>query len=422
MNVLLVGSGGREHALAWKIAQSPKLTRLVAAPGNPGIAEVAELSPVAADDVDGLVALAREIWADLVVVGPEVALAAGLADRLAAAGIACFGPSAKAARIESSKAFAKQFAKRHKLPTAEFEVFDDVAEAEAFVRTYEPPYVIKADGLAAGKGVVIATDPRDADAAIEHMLGGRLGEAGARVVIEEFMAGEEASLFALCDGKTAMPFGGAKDHKRAFDGDAGPNTGGMGAYSPASKLTPETVARAYGELIGPAVAGLADEGTPYRGVLYAGLMLTEDGPKLVEFNARFGDPECQVLMLRLKSDVLPYLHAAATGKLAGLPEPEWREEAAICVVLAARGYPDSPLKGSTLYGADGEFGPGVTVFHAGTTRSEDGKLTAAGGRVLNVCAVGETLQAARERAYTAVGKIRWPGGFHRSDIGVRAGR
>jgi phosphoribosylamine--glycine ligase len=358
--------------------------------------------------------------ADLVVVGPEAALERGLADHLSEIGIPCFGPSAAAARLESSKAFTKDFAARHGLPTAAYGVFEDAGAAAAFLDRLEPPYVIKADGLAAGKGVVIAADRAEADAAIGEMLGGRFGAAGARVVVEEFMAGEEASLFALCDGRTAMLFGGAQDHKRAFDGDEGPNTGGMGTYSPAPLLTPEVIARAKAELIDRAVAGMAAEAAPYRGVLYAGLMLTAEGPKLVEFNARFGDPECQALMLRLKSDLLPYLHAVATGALADMPEPEWRDEASICVVLAAKGYPEAPQTGSAIRGAEVHFGNDIVVFHAGTTRDENGGLRAAGGRVLNVCAGGATLEAARERAYAAVDRIDWPEGFHRRDIGWRA--
>ncbi|HEX8569631.1 MAG TPA: phosphoribosylamine--glycine ligase [Caulobacteraceae bacterium] len=420
MNVLLVGSGGREHALAWKIAQSPLLTRLVIAPGNPGMERLGELRPVKADNAGGLAALARDIRADLVVVGPEAALERGLADKLSEIGIPCFGPTAAAARLESSKAFTKDFAARHGLPTAAYGVFDQAEPALAFVDRLQPPYVIKADGLAAGKGVVIAMDRAEAEGAVREMLSGRFGAAGARVVVEEFMAGEEASLFALCDGKTAMLFGGAQDHKRAYDGDEGPNTGGMGTYSPAPVLTPEVVEQARARLIAPTVAGMAAEGTAYRGVLYAGLMLTEQGPKLVEYNARFGDPECQVLMLRLKSDLLPYLHAAATGDLHNMPAPEWRDEAAICVVMAAKGYPEAPETGSAIRGAELHFGNDIVVFHAGTARDESGGLRAAGGRVLNVCAGGPTLEAARERAYAAIDRIDWPEGFWRRDIGWRA--
>ncbi len=420
MNILLVGSGGREHALAWKIKASPLVRRLVIAPGNPGMEPLGELRPLKVTDVEALVALAREIAADLVVVGPEAALEAGLADRLAETGVPCFGATAKAAQLETSKAFTKAFADRHDLPTAAYGVFEDRAEAKAFLSRFEPPYVIKADGLAAGKGVAISPDRQDAEAEIDRMLSGRFGAAGERVVIEEFMAGEEASLFALCDGETAVLFGGAQDHKRAFDGDSGPNTGGMGTYSPAPILSEAVAEAARLQIVEPTVRGMAAEGAPYRGVLYAGLMIENDRPRLVEFNARFGDPECQVLMLRLESDLVPYLLAAATGGLSQLPGPVWRDEAAICVVLAAKGYPDSPLPGSVIRGAEQDFGPDVTIFHAGTARATDGALTAAGGRVLNVCARGRDLAQARERAYAAVARIDWPGGFHRTDIGWRA--
>jgi phosphoribosylamine--glycine ligase len=419
MNILLVGSGGREHALAWKIAQSPRLTRLVCAPGNPGMAAQGELRPIKATDVAGLVALAQEIAVDLVVIGPESAVEAGLADALAQAGIACFGPSRAAGQLESSKAFTKAFCDRHDLPTAAYGVFAAPDAAKAFLTGFSAPYVIKADGLAAGKGVVIAQTRGEAEAAIDDMLGGGFGAAGARVVIEEFMAGEEASLFALGDGRTAMLFGAAQDHKRAFDGDQGPNTGGMGAYSPAPVLTPALLDQARARLIEPALAGIAAEGSPYRGVLYAGLMLDGERVRLVEFNARFGDPECQVLMLRLDGDIVPYLLAAATGTLAELPEPSWREGAAICVVLAARGYPQAPLVGTEIGGAEQDFGEHVVVFHAGTARREDGALVAAGGRVLNVCARGSSLAEARARAYAAIARIDWPEGFHRTDIGWR---
>ncbi len=415
MNVLLVGSGGREHALAWKIAQSPRLSRLVCAPGNPGMERLGERRAVAADDVDGLVALAVEVAADLVVVGPEAALAAGLSDRLEARGIACFGPTAAAARIESSKAFTKAFAARHALPTAAFATFDDAASAKRALDKFTPPWVVKADGLAAGKGVVVAAARAKAEAAIDILLSG----AGARVVIEQFLAGEEASLFALCDGRTSVLLGGAQDHKRAFDGDAGPNTGGMGAVSPAPVLSSAVIEAARSRLIAPTVAGLAAEGSPFRGVLFAGLMVDRGEPSLIEFNARFGDPETQALMLRLESDLLPYLHACAVGGLEALPPPMLSDEAAVCVVLAARGYPDAPERGSLIGGAEAEFGEGVVVFHAGTARDAAGALRAAGGRVLNVCARAPTLAQARERAYAAVDAIDWPGGFHRTDIGAR---
>ena len=421
MNILLVGSGGREHALAWKIAASPLTKRLVIAPGNPGMEKLGELrGDLKADDADGLAALAREIKADLVVVGPEVALAAGLADRLAAAGIPCFGPTQKAAQLETSKAFSKGFLERHDIPTAGYGVYDRVADARAALNVFKPPYVIKADGLAAGKGVAISPDKPDAEAEIERMLGGRFGTAGARVVIEEFMDGEEGSLFALCDGQRAVLFGGAQDHKRAFDGDIGPNTGGMGAYSPAPVFTPELVETVERDIVAPTMTGMAAEGAPYRGVLYVGLMATAEGPKVVEYNARFGDPECQVLMMRLAGDIVPVLLACARGDVSKVAPPAFKPQTVICVVMAAKGYPDSPLEGSIIRGAEQDFGPHVQVFHAGTKRRPDGQLVAAGGRVLNVCAEGDDIAQARERAYEAVRKIDWPGGFSRSDIGWRA--
>ncbi|MGO4408650.1 MULTISPECIES: phosphoribosylamine--glycine ligase [unclassified Brevundimonas] len=421
MNILLVGSGGREHALAWKIAQSPLVTRLVVAPGNPGMAKHAELRPdLKATDADGLAALARVMKADLVVVGPESALAEGLADRLNAAGIPCFGPTAKAAQLETSKAFSKAFLARHDIPTAGYGVYEDVPSAKAALNQYSAPYVIKADGLAAGKGVAISPDKKDAEAEIERMLGGRFGSAGSRVVIEEFMDGEEGSLFALCDGQRAVLFGGAQDHKRAFDGDMGPNTGGMGAYSPAPVFTPELVQQADERVVQPTIRMMAAEGAPYRGVLYAGLMATSDGPKVVEFNARFGDPECQVLMMRFDGDIVPLLLACARGDLTRAPAPRFKDGTVICVVMAAKGYPDSPLEGSVIRGADQDFGPHVQVFHAGTRKREDGTLVAAGGRVLNVCAYGADIAEARTRAYEAIAKIDWPGGFNRTDIGWRA--
>jgi phosphoribosylamine--glycine ligase len=421
MNILLVGSGGREHALAWKIAQSPLVTRLVVAPGNPGMAKHAELRPeLKVTDADGLAALAREMKADLVVVGPESALAEGLADRMNAAGIPCFGPTAKAAQLETSKAFSKAFLARHGIPTAGYGVYEDVASAKAALKNYAAPYVIKADGLAAGKGVAISPDKQDAEAEIERMLGGRFGSAGSRVVIEEFMDGEEGSLFALCDGQRAVLFGGAQDHKRAFDGDMGPNTGGMGAYSPAPVFTPDLVQQADELVVQPTIRMMAAEGAPYRGVLYAGLMATSEGPKVVEFNARFGDPECQVLMMRFDGDIVPLLLACARGDLTKAPAPRFKDGTVICVVMAAKGYPDSPLEGSVIRGADQDFGPHVQVFHAGTKKRDDGTLAAAGGRVLNVCAYGADIAEARSRAYEAIAKIDWPGGFNRTDIGWRA--
>lgn len=420
LTILLVGSGGREHALAWKISASPLTKRLVAAPGNPGMAGLCEVRPVSATDVDGLLALAREIAADLVVIGPESAVDAGLADALAKAGIACFGPTAQAGQLESSKAFTKAFTDRHGLPTAAYRVCEDVDAARLALDAFSPPYVIKADGLAAGKGVVIAETRAEAVAAVEDALGGRFGTAGARVVIEEFLVGEIGSCFALCDGKTSMLFGGAQDHKRAYDGELGPNTGGMGTYSPAPVFTPELDEQIRTRLAEPAFAGIAAEGAPYRGVLFVEFMATAEGPRLVEFNVRFGDPECQVLMLRLESDLVPYLVACASGRLNEMKPPVWRDEAAVCIVMAADGYPDSPVTGSIIRGAEQDFGPEVVVFHAGTRRDADGTLRASGGRVLNVCARGATLKGALDKAYAAVDAIDWPGGFHRRDIGWRA--
>ncbi|HKK35959.1 MAG TPA: phosphoribosylamine--glycine ligase [Paracoccaceae bacterium] len=414
--ILILGGGGREHALAWKLAQSPEAPRLVSAPGNAGIATVAESRPCAMDEPEAVLALAREIDAALVVVGPEAPLAAGVADALAEAGIPCFGPSAAAARLETSKTFAKEIADAVSAPTAAWARFEDLAAARAHVEAKGAPIVVKADGLAAGKGVTVAETLEEALAALDALF----GTPGAACVIEEMMQGEEASLFVLCDGETVIPFGAAQDHKRAFDGDRGPNTGGMGAYSPASVLTPELEGRAMAEIVRPVVAEMARRGTPYRGVLYAGLMLTAKGPKLVEFNARFGDPECQVLMLRLASDLLPLLRAAAEGRLAAVPAPAWRDGAAACVVIAAKGYPGAYAMGEPIGGLDAAAAePGCVVFHAGT-KPEQGRVLSAGGRVLNLCAQGADLAEALSRAYAGVARIDWPGGFHRTDIGGRA--
>jgi phosphoribosylamine--glycine ligase len=420
MNILLVGSGGREHALAWKILQSPLLTRLVCAPGNPGMAAICETRDIKPTEVARQVELAREIAADLVVIGPEVAIEAGLADALEEAGIPCFGPSAAAGRLESSKAFTKAFCERHHMPTSAYRICEDPETAKAALVRFQPPYVIKADGLAAGKGVVIAPDLAGAYAAIDDAFAGGFGEAGSTVVVEEFLEGEIGSLFALCDGKTSMLFGWAQDHKRAFDGDEGPNTGGMGTYSPAPVFTLDLVEQTRKRLVEPVFRGIAKEGAPYRGVLFVELMATHHGPKLIEFNARFGDPECQVLMLRLESDLVPYLMACATGRLHEMPEPVWRGEDAVCVVVATQGYPGPAKAGSVIKGLDQDFGPGVVVFQAGTSAGADGAILAGAGRALNVCAVGEDLGQARERAYGAVARIDWPEGFHRTDIGWRA--
>ena len=420
MNILLVGSGGREHALAWKITQSPLVTRLVAAPGNPGMAKLCEIVDLKPTEVARLVQLAKDIAADLVVIGPEVAIAAGLADALTEAGFPCFGPTAAAGRLESSKAFTKAFADRHHVPTAGYRICEDAPAAKAALAHFQAPYVIKADGLAAGKGVVIAPDRATADAAIDDAFGGGFGAAGDRVVIEEFIEGEIGSLFALSDGKTSMLFGWAQDHKRAFDGEQGPNTGGMGTYSPAPVFSDQLVQQVRERLVEPTLKGIAQEGAPYRGVLFVELMATPHGPKLIEFNARFGDPECQVLMMRLQSDLVPYLVACAKGTLDQMPPPIWHKASAVCVVLATQGYPGAAPAGSAIKGVDQDFGPGVTVFIAGCSQGDDGVLRAGSGRALNVCATGANLKEARARAYAAVAKIDWPEGFHRTDIGWRA--
>jgi phosphoribosylamine--glycine ligase len=384
------------------------------------MAAIAEVREIKATEVARLVALAQEIAADLVVIGPEVAIEAGLADALDEANIPCFGPSAAAGRLESSKAFTKAFCDRHHLPTSGYRICDDAVEAKAALAHFQPPYVVKADGLAAGKGVVIAPDRLGAEAAIDDAFGGHFGAAGARVVIEEYLEGEIGSLFALCDGRTSMLFGWAQDHKRAFDGDEGPNTGGMGTYSPAPVFTLDLVDQIDHRLVRPAFKGIAADGAPYRGVLFVELMATRHGPKLIEFNARFGDPECQVLMLRLESDLVPYLVACATGRLHVMPEPRWRDDDAVCVVLATEGYPGPAKAGSVIGGLDQLFGEGVVVFQAGTTAGDDGAVLAGAGRALNVCATGADLTEARERAYGAVALIDWPQGFHRTDIGWRA--
>ncbi|RIK87568.1 MAG: phosphoribosylamine--glycine ligase [Hyphomicrobiales bacterium] len=419
MNVLLIGSGGREHALAWKLAASPRLARLYAAPGNPGIARHAECVALDIADHAAIAAFAREKGIGLVVVGPEAPLVAGLADDLAAGGIRVFGPSAAAARLEGSKGFTKDLCARHSIPTAAYGRFDNAAAARAYARQVGAPVVVKADGLAAGKGVTVAMELDEALSAIDACFEGAFGAAGAEVVVEEFLEGEEASFFFLCDGTVALPFGTAQDHKRVGDGDTGPNTGGMGAYSPAPVLTPELEARVIREIVEPTMRGMAEAGAPFSGVLYAGLMLTKDGPRLIEYNVRFGDPECQVLMLRLESDLLELLDAAVDGRLGGI-EARWRDEAALTVVMAAKGYPGTPQKGSVISGVAEAAGADVQIFHAGTALDASGRLVAAGGRVLNVTASGRTVTEASARAYEAVGRIDWPGGFCRRDIGWRA--
>jgi phosphoribosylamine--glycine ligase len=418
--VLLVGGGGREHALAWKIAQSPRLGRLVAAPGNPGIARHAECAAVRDNEIDDLVALARRERADLVVVGPELPLSLGLADRLREAGLMVFGPSQAAARLESSKVFSKDLMARYGIPTARFKIFQDVAAARRFCRVLGAPLVVKADGLAAGKGAIVCRTLDEADGALRLCLEeGAFGAAGRTVVVEEFMEGEEASFFVVTDGTSALPFQAAQDHKTIFDGDRGPNTGGMGAYSPAPVMDAAAERRVMDEIVTPTIAAMAKEGAPYSGVLYVGLMITKDGPRVVEFNCRFGDPECQAILPRLDEDILPVFDAVARGR--GLPASlRWRPESSVCVVLASRGYPAAPKVGDPISGLDDAGAlPGVNVFHAGTAR-RDGSLVTAGGRVLGVQALGADIRSAVARAYEAVDRIRFDGMQLRRDIGQRA--
>ena len=420
MRVLLVGGGGREHALAWKLAQSPRLARLVAAPGNPGVGRHAECAPVRDNEIDDLVALAKRESADLVVVGPELPLSLGLADRLREAGLAVFGPSRAAARLESSKVFAKDLMARYGIPTARFEIFRDAAAARRFCRELGAPLVVKADGLAAGKGAIVCRTLEEADGALRLCLEeGAFGAAGRTVVVEEFMEGEEASFFVVTDGTFALPFQAAQDHKTIFDGDRGPNTGGMGAYSPAPVMDAAAERRVMDEIVTPTIAAMAKEGAPYAGVLYVGLMITKDGPRVVEFNCRFGDPECQAILPRLDEDILPVFDAVARGRR--LPASlRWRPESSVCVVLASRGYPAAPKVGDPISGLDDAGAlPGVNVFHAGTAR-RDGGLVTAGGRVLGVQALGPDIRSAVARAYEAVDRIRFDGMQWRSDIGQRA--
>jgi len=418
MHVLLIGGGGREHALAWKIAASPKLTRLTAAPGNAGIAEHARCIDLDTADHDAVAVFCRQERVDLVVVGPEAPLVAGLADDLRGGGVAVFGPDKAAAALEGSKGFAKDLCVRQGIPTARYARFSTPEPAKAYVKGLATPIVVKADGLAAGKGVVIAESVAEAERAVTDMMGGAFGAAGAEVVIEEYLEGEEASFFALVDGHGALPLAGAQDYKRVGDDDRGPNTGGMGALSPTPRLDGAMRERVMDEIVNPTVAAMAEAGTPYKGVLYAGLMITADGPKLIEYNVRFGDPECQVLMVRLASDLLPALQACAEGELSGLAL-EWREESALTVVMASEGYPGAYEKGSEIRGVEAAAAmEGVVVFHAGTKRGEDGRLLANGGRVLNVTASGADAAEARRRAYTAVEAIDWPEGFCRRDIGA----
>ncbi|MGB5947700.1 MAG: phosphoribosylamine--glycine ligase [Parvibaculum sp.] len=419
MNVLVIGSGGREHALAWKIAASPLVSRLYCAPGNGGIAEIAECIDLKPLDFDAIVRFCREAKIDFVVVGPEDPLVNGLVDRLEREGIKSFGPSAAAARLEGSKGFTKDLCAEFGIPTAAYGRFSDAAAAKAFAREKGAPIVVKADGLAAGKGVIIAETAADAEAAIDEIFSGRFGAAGAEVVIEEFLEGEEASFFALCDGEHALALATAQDHKRVHDGDQGPNTGGMGAYSPAPVLTPDLVERVMREIIEPTVQAMKKRGTPFKGVLFAGLMITEKGPQLIEYNARFGDPETQVLMTRLNSDILPALIATHDGTLDRVAL-EWKDDAALTVVMAANGYPGDYRKNTEIGGLDAAGRvPNVNIFHAGTC-VENGRILSTGGRVLNVTATGATVAAAQESAYRAIALIQWPDGFCRSDIGWRA--
>jgi len=417
MRVMVIGSGGREHALAWKLAQSPLLTALFVAPGNGGTESLGTNLVLDIDDHAAVIAAARAHGIDFVVVGPDAPVVAGLGDAVRAAGIACFCPSQAAGQLEGSKSFTKALCDECTIPTAAYGRFEDEASALAYLYAHGAPIVVKADGLAAGKGVTVAMRVEEAEAAIIECFAGAFGAAGAAVVLEEFMEGEEVSLFVLSDGKTVLPLTTAQDHKRAFDGDEGPNTGGMGAYSPAPVMTKELFDETMARIIEPTIAGLARRGTPYAGVLYAGLMLTESGPKLVEYNARFGDPECQVMMLRLESDLLPLLHATATGTLAG-HAARWREAFALTVIMATKGYPGAYDKGSEIRGVDGLDARDLVVFHAGTKR-EGARLTANGGRVLNVTALGASVKEAQERAYRGVDRIEWPQGFCRRDIGWR---
>ena len=423
LKILVIGGGGREHALAWKIAQSPRVEKVFVAPGNAGTARETRCENVAlaAEDVDGLLRFAQKNKVDLTVVGPEAPLVLGVVDKFRAAGLRVFGPTKDAAQLEGSKAFTKDFLARHKIPTAAYGNFTDVAAAEAYIKKSGAPIVVKADGLAAGKGVIVAATEDEANAAIDDMLGNRrFGAAGAEVVVEEFLDGEEASFFALADGETALPLASAQDHKRVGDGDTGPNTGGMGAYSPAPVITDALAEDIMARIVRPTIAGMKEEGCPYKGVLYAGLMIGRDGPKLLEYNVRFGDPECQVLMPRLKSDLLPALVAARDGVLKNF-DLRWYDDAALTVVMASNGYPGAYEKGSEIHGLEAAASlENVLVFHAGTAFGPGGAVVATGGRVLGVTAIGRTIAEAQARAYKAVDAIDWPGGFCRRDIGWRA--
>jgi phosphoribosylamine---glycine ligase len=419
MHILLLGSGGREHALAWKIAASPLVTKLWCAPGNAGIAREAECVGLDIADHPSVIEFCRANAVDFVVVGPETPLVAGIVDDLAAAGIKAFGPSKQAAQLEGSKGFTKALCTEFGIPTGAYERFTNAADALAYLRAKGAPIVVKADGLAAGKGVVVAMTMTEAEAAVAMMFDGAFGAAGAEVVIEEFLSGREISFFALSDGETAIALASAQDHKRVFDHDQGPNTGGMGAYSPTPFVTDEIHSQIMARIILPTVAGMKARGTPFRGVLYAGVMLTADGPKLFEYNVRFGDPECQVHMLRMMSDIVPAMLACRDGQLKNF-DLRWFPDSALTVVMATKGYPGDYAKGSVIEGLDEAAGiEGVEIFHAGTI-SRDGKILANGGRVLNVCATGKTVTEAQARAYRAIDRIKWPQGFCRRDIGSQA--
>jgi len=421
MRILVVGSGGREHALCWAIAASPLVDKVYCAPGNAGIAEEAECVPIGVMDTAGMVAFCRKETIDLVVVGPEAPLVAGLVDALEAEGIAAFGPTKEAAALEGSKGFMKDLCAREGIPSAAYRRFTEAEAAKVYIAAEGAPIVVKTDGLAAGKGVVVAAAVDEALAAVDDAFSGKFGSAGAEIVVEEFLAGEEASFFALCDGTHALPLAAAQDHKRVGDGDTGPNTGGMGAYSPCAAVTPEIEAQVMERIILPTVRAMARDGRPFKGVLFAGLMLTAEGPNLLEFNVRFGDPECQALVMRLQSDLVPALLAARDGMLNRV-DLRWYDEAAICVVMAANGYPDDPQRGTEIGGLDAAGDdPDVKIFQAGTKR-DGGRVFADGGRVLGVTAIGPDLSAARDRAYRAVDRIVWPGGFCRRDIGKRGAR
>ncbi|WP_406856553.1 phosphoribosylamine--glycine ligase [Alsobacter sp. KACC 23698] len=420
MKILLIGSGGREHALAWKLSQSPRCETLFIAPGNPGTAQCGTNVQLNVADHQAVVDFCRLMGVGFVVVGPEAPLVAGIVDDLAAAGIKAFGPSRVAAQLEGSKAYTKELCREAGVPTADFARFTQPGPAKAHVRAQGAPIVVKADGLAAGKGVVVAATVEEAEAAIDMMFSGGLGAAGEEVVIEECMVGEEASFFALVDGDAALPLASAQDHKRVGDGDTGPNTGGMGAYSPAPVVTDAVAARVMAEIIEPTVAAMKRRGAPFRGVLFAGLMITADGPRLIEYNCRFGDPECEALMPRLQGDLVEALLATVEGGVSRLALG-WSPQAALTVVMAARGYPAKPETGTPIRGVeDAEALDGVQVFHAGTRQAPDGSLVAAGGRVLAVTALGDSIAEARKRAYEGVARIDWPGGFNRTDIGWRA--